>query len=489
MIFNSVTFLLFLTIVVTLYWLLPKGPRRGMLFVGSLIFYGFWRMEFTLLLLLAAVVDYYCSIEIEKRNEPRKRLNFLIISLVINLGLLFYFKYLMFVLGSGAMVLNAFGWHVEVPNWKIILPLGISFYTFETISYTVDVYRGHIKAERNFLTYATFLLYFPHLIAGPILRASDILYQLDERRKFSLHFLTKGLDRVITGLFLKVVLADNISPLVDEAFSQNLSAYSAIDVFTLAFLFGFQIYFDFSGYSHIAIGCAQMMGIHFPENFNFPYAATSFKDFWKRWHISLSSWIRDYLYLPLMGSKVVNNASVGIGNSLNEERGAARRNRDIVLFLTWGIMGFWHGANWTFLIWGLYHASLIFIERSIQKWKNNPFGNKVHPVAGWMITLPFAMLGWIPFRAQTVGDTWTLWSKLFHLSQYTYLGLHENKYIVAALLLLLFVTAHLANKYLNPRLEVRPALNMAIKTLRYGVAITLVFTFLRPISQFIYFQF
>jgi alginate O-acetyltransferase complex protein AlgI len=489
MIFNSVTFLLFLTVVVTLYWLLPKTARRTMLFAGSLIFYGFWRVEFTLLLLLAAVVDYYCSIEIEKRTDPKNRLNFLIISLIINLGLLFYFKYLMFVLGSAAAFLSFFGWQVEIPYWNIILPLGISFYTFETVSYTVDVYRGHIKAERNFLTYATFLLYFPHLIAGPILRASDILHQLEERQKFRLDYITKGLDRVLTGLFLKVVLADNIAPIVDEAFGQNLAAYSAIDVLTLAFLFGFQIYFDFSGYSHIAIGCAQMMGIHFPENFNFPYAATSFKDFWKRWHISLSSWIRDYLYLPLMGSKVVNNASVGIGNSLNEERGAPRRNRDLVLFLTWGIMGFWHGANWTFLVWGLYHASLIFLERNIQKWKWNPLHGKSYPVLGWMITLPFAMLGWIPFRAQTVQDTWLLWGKLFHASQYTYLGLHENKYIVAALLMMLFMFAYLAQQYLTPRLAKQPVLNAVCKTLRYGVAITLVFTFLRPISQFIYFQF
>jgi D-alanyl-lipoteichoic acid acyltransferase DltB (MBOAT superfamily) len=229
-----------------------------------------------------------------------------------------------------------------------------------------------------------------------------------------------------------------------------------------------------------------MMGIHFPENFNFPYAATSFKDFWKRWHISLSSWIRDYLYLPLMGSKVVNNASEGIGNSL-DSREQPRRNRDVILFVTWAIMGFWHGANWTFLVWGLYHATLIFVERIIQKSGLRPWTNS--PILGWAITLPLAMLGWIPFRAQTVQDTWLLFSKLFHVSNYTFLGMHENNYLVAALVTLLFMLAYWIDKYLNAKLASRPVLNMTVKSLRYGLMITLVFTFLRPISQFIYFQF
>lgn len=488
MIFNSVTFIIFLAIVVILYWSLPKAPRRLMLFFGSLVFYGFWRPEFTLLLILAAVLDYYCSIAIENSKIKTQKTWWLVLSLTINLGLLFYFKYLNFSLGSISTLGQWLGYSWQVPHLDIILPLGISFYTFETVSYTVDVYRGHLKAERNFLTYATFLLYFPHLIAGPILRASDILSQLEERQKFKLDYLIKGFDRILTGLFLKVVLADNISPLVDEAFGQNLSAYSAIDVLTLAFLFGFQIYFDFSGYSHIAIGCAQMMGIRFPENFNFPYAASSFKDFWKRWHISLSSWIRDYLYLPLMGSKVVNNASVGIGNSL-DEKDKPKRNRNVVLFMTWAIMGFWHGANWTFLVWGIYHATLIFVERLINPFTKNLLPNTLRNFAGWGITLVLSMLSWIPFRAQTLTDTFTLWGKLLNPAQYTFLGMRENNYLATACLTLLFIAAYLANVYVTPRLNKIPPLNLTIKTIQYGLMITLVFTFLRPISQFIYFQF
>jgi alginate O-acetyltransferase complex protein AlgI len=489
MIFNSVTYILFLFFAVILYWILPLRVGRIMLFVGSLLFYGFWRFEFIPLLLIAAVIDYWCSIQIEKQTDPKSRLRFLIFSLFINLGILFYFKYLLFFADNIVWTLNVFGCDIGIPHLNIILPLGISFYTFETISYTVDVYRGHIKAERNFLTYATFLVYFPHLIAGPVLRASEILPQLSEKKKFDYSFLVEGLKLVIKGLFLKVVFADNISPLVDEGFALNASELSAIDVLTLAFMFGLQIYFDFSAYSQIAIGSAKMMGINFPENFNFPYAANSFKSFWKRWHISLSSWIRDYLYLPIMKTKVVGDGTTGIGNVLNDNQ--PKRNKNVALFLTWSIMGLWHGANWTFIFWGIYHATFIFIERMIDKFrpKSNAESGSIRRFFSWSIVVPIAMLGWIPFRATSMTVVWEMYSKLFSLEYYHFLGMKENIYIICAIMFLFTTLAYLYTTYIEKRIERFTLLTFVFRIAAYTTMIILVFTFLRPISQFIYFQF
>ena len=253
MIFNSLTFLIYLPIVVLLYWYLPKTARLWMVAILSLVFYAFWKPQYTLLLIFAAVMDFFIANAIDKREDPKQRKAILIISLVLNLGILFYFKYLIFFTDNLESLLSVFGQHKNIlPALKIILPIGISFYTFETISYTVDVYRKHIKPEKNFISYLCFLVYFPHLIAGPVLRAADILPQLDKRKKFDWSFIIEGSQRVIYGLFLKVVLADNIAPFVDQGFALQTHDMSAIDVWTLAFLFGFQIYFDFCAYSHIA---------------------------------------------------------------------------------------------------------------------------------------------------------------------------------------------------------------------------------------------
>ena len=471
-----------------MYWILPLRFGRVMLLVGSLVFYGFWRFEFIPLLIIAAVVDYWCSIQIEKREEPKSRLRFLIFSLCINLGILFYFKYLLFFADNVVWALNIFGMHVQIPHLNIILPLGISFYTFETISYTLDVYRKHIKAERNFINYATFLVYFPHLIAGPVLRASEILPQLRTKKKFENEFVITGIKRIIQGLFLKVVLADNIAEFVNEGFALNPTALSAIDILTLAFMFGLQIYFDFSAYSHIAIGSAKMMGINFPENFNFPYSATSFREFWKRWHISLSSWIRDYLYLPIMKTKVISDGGTGIGNVLNDTQ--PKRNKNVALFLTWSIMGLWHGANWTFIFWGVYHASFIFIERLIFKWRGKPENkNWMRSVMNWAVVIPIAMLSWIPFRASTMSITWVMYSKLFNPKNYTFLGMKENIYIVCALLFFFMTMLYLYKTYVNQKIQKLKSISFILNVSVYTVMIILVFTFLRPISQFIYFQF
>jgi D-alanyl-lipoteichoic acid acyltransferase DltB (MBOAT superfamily) len=309
--------------------------------------------------------------------------------------------------------------------------------------------------------------------------------QLANRPPLSAEDLAIGLRRLLSGLFLKVVLADNSAPMVDTGFDQPLSAISALDVWTLAFLFGFQIYFDFSAYSHIALGCARLMGIRLPENFQFPYLATSPREFWRRWHISLSSWIRDYLYLPLLGERVRDESTGGLATA-SDQPSEARRTR--ALFATWGIMGLWHGANWTFVLWGLYHAALVYGHRRLQD-RGPRLTQRSRSLLGWAVTLPLAMLGWIPFRADSLEVALAMWAKLLVPTQYLALGMRESAYLTAASMLLALVAAWAAHTYAFPSLRRTPALWSSLQVGGYAVAIALVFVFLRPISQFIYFQF
>lgn len=489
MIFNSVTFLLFFTAVTLLYWALPSKPRYWLLFLSSLVFYAFWRWEYLSILLLSAITDYFVARAIqdtpEEQKKKRKRL--LAVSLTVNLGLLFYFKYLLFFTTNFNELFEVLGAATRIPYWDIILPFGISFYTFETISYTMDVYRGHIKAEKKFITYGLFVAFFPKLVAGPIQRAAELIEQLKQRPSFRLEFVAEGLRRMLYGLFLKVVFADNIASFVDVGFAINPHDLAGLDVITLGFLFGFQVYFDFAAYSHIALGAAKVLGISIPENFNFPYIATSMKEFWKRWHISLSSWIRDYLYLPLTGTKVlVSTGTGGIGQSLSNEPSVKRKN--FALFATWAIMGFWHGANWTFIIWGLYHAVFIYIERLL-----NPVRKRIPFLASawicWPLTLGISMISWVPFRAQNLEDTFVMFGKILNPSELVGMNLRENTYLVAALMLVLFVLSWLGNTYIKPWLNQRPLIGRPVMLIQYTVMILTVFVFLRPINQFIYFQF
>ena len=486
MIFNSVTFLVFLVVVVALYWVLPRRPRLLLLFVASIVFYGFWRWQFVPLMLVSAATDYFASRWLDRTEDKGKRKLLLAGSLTVNLGFLCYFKYLIFFLENGASVLNLAGIDVSPPRWSVVLPLGISFYTFQTISYTIDVYRRHRRAEQDFLVFACFVTFFPQLVAGPILRAHEVVEQLTKRARFSVDHLVEGVRRIIAGLLLKVVLADNIAVLVDGGFAQSPDTLRALDVWTLSFLFGFQIYFDFSAYSHIALGSARAMGIRFPENFRHPYLATSPRDFWRRWHISLSSWIRDYLYLPLCGVRARGASEGGLsvrdgGETVKESR------RTAALFATWAIMGLWHGAGWTFVLWGLSHAVLVFMHRKIrQAW---PGEHWLRALIGWAVTLPAVMLAWVFFRARDVGQALAMYSKVFTPSEYQGLGLRENTYLVAALMMMLVLVAYSIERWVAPALQRRPWLFATVEMPVMAVAIALVFIFLRPISQFIYFQF
>lgn len=472
---------------VSLFWLLPKRPRLWMIFLSSLVFYGFWRPEFVLLMICSAGTDFIAARRMENMDSQSVRRRWLAFSLTVNLSLLFYFKYLLFFVDNAVVVMSFLGFNVEAPVLSIVLPLGISFYTFQTISYVVDVYRRYIPAERDFLLYGCFVTFFPQLVAGPILRGNELLDQLAQKPMFRLDMFASGLRRILLGLFLKVVIADNVAPLVDEGFAMSVEKMSAIDVITLSFLFGFQIYCDFSAYSHIALGSARLMGIRFPENFDFPYISRSPKEFWQRWHISLSSWVRDYLYLPLIGAKTEDRSVGGMGGAA-ATRAQSGHHPVIALFIAWMIMGFWHGANWTFVFWGFYHACFIFLYRVTEPQRVR-LPTFLRNYGGWVVTVLFIMLSWVPFRAKDIDATVRMFAVLADSDNYTWLGMRENNYLVAATLMAGFLLTWLAHRQIDRWLAHSGRLAFGLETAVMGAVGGLVFVFLRPVTQFIYFQF
>lgn len=480
MVFNSLSYLIFLSFFVLCFWTIPANKRIYSLIFFSIAFYCSWKAEYLLLLLTSITIDYFLAILISNAESKKLRRFFLTFSIFLNIAILFYFKYFNFFIQNSIESLKIFNISIDVNLPDILLPLAISFYTFEAISYIIDVYNKTIPPEKNFLKYAGFILFFPKLIAGPVLRPAEILPQLDAfNNRFDTDLFAQGIRSIIYGLFLKVVLADNIAPLVDSGFNQPPLTLSAIDVITLSFLFGYQIYFDFSGYSKIAIGSAQLVGISIQDNFNFPYTASSPREFWKKWHISLSKWIKDYLYIPLLkqNSHQTNDYREGLVST-------------IALFLTWGIMGLWHGANWTFLLWGLYHALLITLFRafaSIQK-----LNRLSHPIKIWggrILTLPLIMISWIFFRANSTASAFEMLGKLKHFSNYEWLGLRENTYIVAFFLTIVMYISFVAHHYSPVFSEKFPHFFRLLEIVFLSIAIFLILVFLRPISQFIYFQF
>ena len=340
MLFNSVTYLfIFLPTVAFLHWALPERLRLWIILLSSLAFYGFWRIEFVPLLLFSATLDYVLALWIEGTENPARRRRIMLISVAVNLAILGFFKYLLFFRDTLWSISGWLGYQPTFVDLYVVLPLGISFYIFATISYVIDVYRREFKAERNFIVYCNFVVFFPHLVAGPILRARNLIPQLRGPAQVTWSEVNLGISRILQGLFLKVVLADTIAGYVDSGFARDASTLTAFDVWALAFLFGFQIYFDFAGYSHIAIGSARLFGIVLPENFNFPYLATSPRDFWQRWHISLSSWIRDYVYMPMVGHAAYSPA--GLPSKVEAEKTTQHATRKPTNIFT-----IWHlGSN------------------------------------------------------------------------------------------------------------------------------------------------
>jgi len=484
--FNSLTYVLFMLLLVPMAVFGPSWLRRFVFLAGSLTFYAFWRIDFTALVVFSALIDYVGGHQIALTGKRSVKRAWLMVSLAMNFTILGFFKYTYFVLGTTQSVLSVFDVEIDPQlPFTIILPLGVSFYTFQSVSYTIDVYRGVQEPVKGFPLFLTYVMFWPQLVAGPILRTSEVVPQLERYHRPKAGEVVYGLEEILQGLFKKLVIADNIAKIVDPAFDIPVGQLGTLDVWTMAFLFGFQIYFDFAGYSSIALGSARVMGFHFPQNFNWPYLATSPRDFWKRWHISLSSWIRDYLYLPLQGTKFRPAEAKGLETAAQDRVTPGRRT--FSLFATWFIMGLWHGANWTFALWGLWHAALVFLHRA-----SAPLCEKlpmpVRRYGGWAFTLGFAMLGWIFFRAKTVSDSLAMIATAFNPMKLGVRCLRENDYLVAFMVLALMLLTAGAIKVAKGR-ELPAAVKYPVLAGAAAVMFFGVFLCLRQVQQFIYFQF
>ena len=485
MIFNSFSFLIFFIIFLILYWTLNLKLRLILIFFSSLLFYGFWRIDFIPLLLFSVLVDFFASKKIYQTKQKKTKKKYLILSLFINLGILIFFKYFYFLHESTSQLLSLVGVNVMPIEYKILLPIGISFYTFQSISYTIDVYRNNIKPEKNLLIFANYVIFFPQLVAGPILRASEILWQFKEKRKFKFENFNNGIQRIIFGLFLKIVLADNIAKFVDQGFLMDPKLISAIDVITLSYLFGFQIYFDFAGYSHIAIGCALTMGIKFRENFNFPYHSISPKIFWKNWHISLSSWVRDYIYLPLLNIKSVNSSGGGFDKYLDHQ--SLRLYTIFTLFITWSLMGLWHGASWNFVFWGIWNFLVIVLFRFINNFLMND--SFLKNIISWSISINLIMLGWVFFRSENLDLSFQMINNLLFIKNWTFLSLRENTYIVAFIVTFFYLISPLIIKifkFISKKYKLMADFILLISIVS---SLILILIYNQEVNQFIYFQF
>ncbi len=379
MLFNSLEFVL-LVVLVGAWLVLARSNRQRKLglLAASYYFYAYWDWRFLSLLLLSTVVDFGVGRALARSDSAPRRRALLALSLVCNLGLLGFFKYFNFFVDSLAPLLGQLG--LRTGTLSIILPVGISFYTFQTLSYTIDVYRRRLKACDDFFDFALFVSFFPQLVAGPIVRAADFLPQLEERRDTSWTRLFEGFRQFVIGLFKKVVVADHLSEIVDPVYA-NLGAFDGLTVWAAALAYTVQIYCDFSGYSDMAIGVARALGYDLPENFAHPYRALDPSDFWRRWHISLSNWLRDYLYIPLGGNR------------------SGPRRTYINLALTMLLGGLWHGAAWTFVAWGAYHGLALGLHRWWSRDRRGGQGWRLPRPLAWLATLLMAVVGWVLFRA------------------------------------------------------------------------------------------
>ena len=488
MAFNSFTFLIFLFFIIVSYWLFIKKRKIKIfiIFTSSLFFYGFWEIKFIPLILFSILINYYLAIYIDLITTDFKKKIILFFTLFLNLAILAVFKYYFFFSENINLIFKTLEINLSLPFYYILLPVGISFFTFHNISYIIDIFNKKIKPEKNFILFSNYIIFFPQLAAGPILRASEMIHQLYKQPDLKLENIYTGLKRLIFGLFLKIVIADNLGSIVDKSYSSNIDYFSAIDVFTMSYLFGFQIYFDFSAYSHIALGIALLMGIHFPENFNLPYHSQSPKEFWTRWHISLSSWVRDYVYLPMLRYKSLGVSTGGFKNMINQDNLWIKTN--LILICTWCIMGFWHGANWKFIIWGLVHSLIIIVSKVINK-LIRPNNNKYYKFLGWLFTLQFIMLSWIPFRANNVSETFKIWSKLFDLKNWFKLSFHENTYLIVFIITFGYLLLPYILKLYNRIFKKYEILSLIIEIFSLFILITMIIIFFEQINQFIYFQF
>jgi len=475
MIFSSFVFLFFFTTVVSLCVVVPQRYRKLVLLAASYYFYAYWDVRFTLLIFASTLVDFIVGPLIHHARTRSLRRMFLFTSLLSNLGVLFFFKYYNFFVDSAAQILST--WGLNVINLDIILPVGISFFTFQTMSYSIDIYRGKIKPVRNLVDFALFVSFFPQLVAGPIVRASEFLPQLKNPIKITQENLWAGLQIFLMGLFKKLMVADAVAPLVDQVYA-NPAYFSPVTVWLAIIGYGIQIYCDFSGYSDMAIGCARMLGFRFNQNFNMPYLSRNIAEFWRRWHISLSSWLRDYLYISLGGNKKGNFRTY------------------VNLLVTMLLGGLWHGASWNFVIWGGVHGVALGIHRfwngrttNHSEFKADPNDANLAMGQIWRVgtTLLFVLLTWVFFRAQDLGTTLAIFRKLLFIDT----GGTTWVYVYVILAILFCIVGHIigAQRDSDEHVYFRSPRSLVAAFAVVFTCLTIFVFAPNSVSPFIYFQF
>jgi len=482
MLFNSISFAIFLPIVFLLYWFATKGNLRMqniLLLLSSYYFYACWDWRFLFLLIFSTLLDYLTGIKIHEATNKKNKLLWLWLSISVNLGFLGVFKYYNFFASSFVEGLSLLGLKVNMGTIQVILPVGISFYTFHGLSYVIDIYNNRIKPEKNFIDYSVFVSFFPLLVAGPIERATHLLPQILKKREFDYNKAVDGLRQILWGLFKKIVIADNCAEFANAIFN-NSAAYSGSTLVLGAVFFAFQIYCDFSGYSDIALGTARLFGIDLLRNFAFPYFARDIAEFWRRWHISLSSWFRDYLYIPLGGSKG------GIWMKI--------RNTFIIFLVS----GFWHGANWTFIVWGLLNALYIMPSIFFNTNRNNldivakgKYFPSVKEFLSILLTFSLTVFAWIFFRADNVTHALNYISEIFSSSLFAYPHIPgDGKKLAIVILICIFILIEWLGREQKYAIEhIGLKFNKPVKWAMYYCIILSIFYFRGSEQQFIYFQF
>lgn len=468
MLFNSIDFILFFPLVFIIYWFFTKSvqQRNLVILIASYTFYGWWDWRFLFLIALSSLVDFFISNKIQHTEDDKTRKLFLSISLIVNLGALLFFKYYNFFIDNFISAFAFIGFKPSIQQLSIILPVGISFYTFQTLSYTIDVYRKKIRASDDILSFFTFVSFFPQLVAGPIERASNLLPQFLQQRNFDIKMFSLGLKYIIWGFFLKLVVADRAAIYVNAVYN-NIENHDGLSFIMATVLFSFQIYGDFAGYSLIAIGTAKFFGLNLMTNFNRPYFAASISEFWSRWHISLSTWFRDYLYIPLGG------------NRTSKYRWFAN------IFITFLISGFWHGANWTYILWGAINGVYIIIEKNL-------FKKPKKRILNVLFTYILINISWVFFRSDSIESAYIIFKKIIWQPGHLYIGKGDD---IAALIYALFaifilVAVEVKREYFNHLFTLTGNKHEFVRLLVFSFLVFLIlYLGVFDSNQFIYFQF
>ena len=473
MLFNSFIFFIFLGVVLPIFYMLPsKMGKNIFLLISSYFFYGYWDWRFLFLLITSTCIDYFVGKALYKTKNVKKRKSFLWISLFANLGILGVFKYFNFFIESFTDLSFKFGWNLDYLHLNIILPVGISFYTFQTLSYTLDIYRQKLKPTTNFIDFALFVSFFPQLVAGPIERASALLPQLSKKLSPTKEQIESGIVLIITGLFRKVMIGDTAGKYVDHIFG-DLNGYASIEVLAALVLFSIQIYADFSGYSRIARGTSKLLGVELMKNFEQPYLSRNITEFWRRWHISLSSWLKDYLYISLGGNR------------------SGRIRTYINLMLTMLLGGLWHGASWNFVIWGGLHGVYLTIHKLYLGNKKPDTNNikKLNLQTCFQIFLTYILVlfTWLFFRSTSWQSTKLFFSKIIHWQASQYTSLFFT--ITISYIILTIVLDALEYKYDHDYLLKLKSKSITLGVLFAMLMVTFIYMFQSDPLPFIYFQF